>query len=249
VPVFVSASTRCFSDKSFGEACYHIEDMQYDKVELWFDENSNHLKPSDVAADPERFYARYRELTRLTPIAFCLENEVSPEVFAKLCKLAKLFRITQITIPSSPLGTPFNAEIDRLRACLRVGSQDGVLVSIKTKVGTLAEDPNTAIELCQASPGIGLTVDPSQFICRPRGSVDFEQTLAHAFHLHLRDTLPDQLQVKIGLGEIEYSKLVTTLERHKYNRALSVELYPELMDVADRPVEMRKMRLLLESLL
>ncbi len=247
--MFVVASSRCFSDKSFAEAAYLLDDLEYDKIELWFSEASSHLKPSEVAADIDRFYVRYREMTRLTPVAFCLEEDVSEEMFTRLCKLAKLFRITQMTIPCSPLGTPFNAEIDRLRACLRIASQDAVLVSIKTKTGTLAEDPNTAVELCQAAPGLGLTVDPSYYICQAKGEVSYDQTLSYAYHLHLRDTLPNQLQVKIGLGEIEYSKLVTSLTRVKYNRALSVELLPELMDTAERPVELRKMRLLLESLM
>jgi hypothetical protein len=39
------------------------------------------------------------------------------------------------------------------------------------------------------------------------------------------------------------------LERVKYNRALSVEILPELGDPATRSVELRKLRLLLESLL
>lgn len=247
--MFVAASSRCFSDKSFAEAAYLLDDLEYDKIELWFSEASSHLKASEVTADIDRFAARYREMTRLTPVAFTLEEDVPEETFVLLCKLAKLFRITQITIPASPLGTPFNAEIDRLKNCLRIASQDAVLVSIKTKSGTLAEDPNTAIELCQSAKGLGLTLDPSYYICQAKGAVPYEQTFPYAFHLHLRDTLPDQLQVKIGLGEIEYSKLVTSLERVKYSRALSVELYPELMDAAERPVELRKMRLLLESLM
>ena len=247
--MFVAASTRCFSDKSFGEACYLIDDMEYDKVELWFDESTSHLKPSVVAADPDKFFVKYREATRLTPVAFSLEHDIPIEQFAGLCKLAKLFRITQITIAAAPLGTPFNAEIDRLKACLRVASADGVLVSLKTKTGCLTEDPHTAVELCQSATVLGLTLDPSYYVCQPRGSVDYEQTFPFVFHMHLRDTLPDQLQVKIGMGEIDYSKLITSLSRCRYNRALSVELLPELLDPADRAVEMRKMRLLLESLL
>jgi len=44
--VFVSASTRCFSDKSLAEACYLLDDLEYDKVELWMDETQSQLKPS-----------------------------------------------------------------------------------------------------------------------------------------------------------------------------------------------------------
>ncbi len=245
--MFVAASTRCFADKSFAEACFLLDDLEYDKVELWFDETRDHLKPSTVIHDPEAFYNRFREATRLTPVAFCLETDIDLDGFRVLSKLAKQFRMTQITLPASRLGTPFNAEIDRLRAFLKVGNQDGILISIKTQIGRLTEDPNTAIELCQAAPGLGLTLDPSHYLCGPHASEEFEQVYPHVYHVHLRDSAPGQFQVPIGLGQIEYSRLITHLRRFRYTRALSVEILPELLNEIDRPIELRKMRRLLES--
>ncbi|QDT47755.1 hypothetical protein Pan258_17910 [Symmachiella dynata] len=247
--MFVAASTRCFSDRPFEDACEQLAELQYDKVELWLDETQDHLKPSHVIADPESFCARFRDVTRMTPIAINLENEVSLEDFQALVRVAQLFRLTQITIPASPLGTPFNAEIDRLRAHHRIASADGVHVSIKTKTGHLTEDPHTAVELCQATPGVGITLDPSYYICGPVPNQSYDQVFPYVFHTHLRDTLPDNLQVRIGLGEIDYSRIISQLQRNNYNLALSVEILPERLGDIDRAVEMRKMRLLLESLL
>src|SRR4051812_4747834 len=103
VRVFVAASTSCFSDVSFAEACHLLNDLEYDKIEIWLDETGEHLKPSTIAADPEAFALHYRETTRLTPVAFYLENDVSLETFTALSKLAKHMRITQITLPASPM--------------------------------------------------------------------------------------------------------------------------------------------------
>jgi len=247
--VFVTASSRCFADKGFPEACRLITDLEYDKVELWLDENSDHLKPSQIGNDPDGFYARFREVTRLTPVAIFLENDVDLVTMAGLSKLAKLMRITQITIPSSPLGTPFNAEIDRLHAYLKITNQDGVRLSIKTKSGQLTEDAHTAVELCQAVPGLGLTLDPSYYICGPNRSVSYDQIFPFVFHLHLRDTTSEQVQVQIGLGELDYARLISQLRREHYDRALSVDLSPSLLSDTSRPLEMRKMRMLLETLL
>jgi len=69
------------------------------------------------------------------------------------------------------------------------------------------------------------------------------------FHVHLRDSTREQLQVPVGLGEIDYARLISQLERVNFTRTLSVEIMPELMDVSGRGVELRKVRLLLESLL
>lgn len=247
--MFVAGSTRCFSDKSFAEACFLLDDLEYDKIEIWFDEAGSQLKPSEVVSDPEAFFNKFRESTRLTPVSFALDSDVDLAGFTVLSKLAKQFRITQITIPASRMGTPFNAEIDRLREFLNVGSQDGILVSIKTKTGHLTEDPNTAIELCQAAPGLRLTLDPSYFICGPLRGGSFDQVFPYVNHVQLRDSSAEQIQVPIGLGQIDYSRIISQLRRCKYARALTVELFPELMDEASRPIELRKMRLLLESLL
>jgi sugar phosphate isomerase/epimerase len=247
--VFVCASTRCFSDKSLEEACFLLDDLEFDKIELWMDENQGHLKPSEVVSDPERFCTRFREATRLTPVALCLDTDIDPTGFHALTRAAKNLKVAQITLPASRLGTPFNSEIDRLREFLKVASQDGIVVSIKTKTGHLTEDPDTAIELCQSAAGIGLTLDPTYYLCGPHRGGVYDQVYPYVYHVHLRDTNPDQIQVPIGLGQIDYSRVISQLERVKYNRALSVEILPELTDPVARLIELRKMRLLLESLL
>jgi len=245
--VFVAASSRCFSDESFEVSCERLTDLEFDKIEIWMDEESDHLKPSEVARSPEEFYSRFRESTRLTPIAFCLENDVSPDAFQSLCKAAKLLRIAQITIPASPLGTPFNSEIDRLKALLEIASRDGIRLSIKTKTGQLTEDPRTATELCQSVKGLGITLDPSYYTCGPHSNTSYDMVFPYVCHVHLRDSTSDSVQVPVGLGEIDYSRLISMLERQEYNQFLSVELLPSLLNGVDRALELRKLRMLLES--
>jgi sugar phosphate isomerase/epimerase len=248
--MFVAASTRCFSDKGFAEACHLITDLEFDKLELWFDENSQHLRPSEVVKNLEGFFAQYREATRLTPVAFALEHDVPAAVLHDLCKLAKLMRVAQITVPASSLGTPFNEEIDRLRTFVRLANEETIRLSIKTKNGTLTEDPRTAVELCQSVRGLGLTLDPSYYLCGPHSSRDIDSLIPHVFHVQLRDSTTRQLQVQVGLGELDYTRLISQLRKDNFDRILSVELLPELYDAEiNRLLEMRKLRMLLETLL
>jgi sugar phosphate isomerase/epimerase len=65
--------------------------------------------------------------------------------------------------------------------------------------------------------------------------------------VHLRDSTKQQLQVRVGQGEIDYGKLIQQLAKVDYDRALSVHMAP--LEGFDHRAEMRKMRLLLESLL
>ena len=61
------------------------------------------------------------------------------------------------------------------------------------------------------------------------------------------DTRKDALQVRVGQGEVEYGKLIGQLRRVSFGRSLEVNIQP--MDGVDQSSEMRKIRLLLESLM
>lgn len=247
--MFVAASSRCFEDLSFAEACQQITDLGYDKIELWMDEKTDHLKPSFVGNAPERFFTQFREWTRLTPVALGMEDDVTQAVFDGLCKLAKMMKVTQITIPAATLGTPFNEEIDRLRSRLAAANSSGIRLSLKTKTGFLTEDPQTAVELCQAVPGLGLTLDPSYYMVGRYANQSHDQVYPYVYHTHLRDTSVSEIQVPVGLGEVDYSRIIGQLRRYNYTRALSVEILPALLNGAERALELRKIRMLLETLL
>ena len=101
--------------------------------------------------------------------------------------------------------------------------------------------------MCDNVKGLGITLDPSHYICGPHRGDSYDQVFPHVYHVRLRDTSKDQLQVRIGQGLIEYGKLISQLGRVRYDRALSVDIVP--VEGVDQFAEMRKMRLLLESLL
>lgn len=248
--MFVCASTRCFPGQSLSQVCEQLIDLEFDKFEIWLDENSVDTRPSDAAAQPEKFAARCLDITRLTPVALCLASEeIAADAFSGLMKASKLLRIAQMTVPASPLGTPFNSEIDRLKELVAIAGREGVRVSLKTEAGRLTEDPRTAVELCQAVRGLGLTLDPSYYLDSPLGDQALEMMFPHTYHVHVRDSKPGEVQVQVGLGEIDYSRIITQLQKYRYNRALSVEILPHLCDASQIPLELRKLRMLLTTLL
>jgi sugar phosphate isomerase/epimerase len=105
------------------------------------------------------------------------------------------------------------------------------------------------VVLCDHVKGLCLTLDPSHYVYGPHASGNYDQVLKHVCHVQLRDTSKQHLQVRVGQGEIEYGRLVTQLSKFKYNRALSVQIVDLGDPEIDHMAEMRKMRLLLESLL
>jgi sugar phosphate isomerase/epimerase len=95
--------------------------------------------------------------------------------------------------------------------------------------------------------GLGLTYDPSAYIAGPYHNRNTEKLMKYVYHVQLRDTSKKDFQVRVGQGEVEYGKIVTLLEKVKYHQALSVNIRE--MPEVDHAGELRKLRLLLESLL
>jgi sugar phosphate isomerase/epimerase len=249
--VLVAATSRCFPDLPLDAALLQLVELEYSSVEIMIHETGGHIKPSEVLADTERIVMLCRQTHRLTPVALSVDIE-APEPayydqFAACCRLAKAIKVVTITVRSAELGTPFNAEVERLQKFVASASREGVRVGLLTEVGRMTENPDTAVVMCDSVKGLGITLDPSHYIYGPHAGVNFDQVMKRVFHVRLRDTTKDQLQVRVGQGEIEYGRLVNQLTKVRYNRALCVDLSP-LADV-DQLTEMRKMRLLLESLL
>ena len=249
--MIVSATTECFYHLPLPEALDRLVELEYSYVELALHEHGCQLKPSEIAADLEKAVGICRATNRLDVIAYdvqiAAQGEAHYEQFEAICKLAKATKVVTLTVPSAELGTPFNEEVEHLRKLVAIALLQGVRVSIKSQVGRLSEDPDTVTVLCDNCKGLGLTFDPSHYICSPHGNKNPDKLMKYVFHVHLRDTSKKQLQVGVGQGEVEYGRLITQLEKQKYNRALSVNI-TEMPDV-DHNSELRKLRLLLESLL
>jgi sugar phosphate isomerase/epimerase len=234
-------------------ALQRLVDLEYSCVEITIHESDGHLKPSAVLADLDEAVRACRQTHRLTPVAFSVDiglpdsQRAYYEQFAACCKLAKASKVVTVTVRASELGTPYNAEVERLRTMMALASLDGVRVGLLTEIGRMTQDPSTAVVLCDNVKGLGLTLDPSHYIYGPHHGESYDQVFPYVYHVRLRDTSKDQLQVRIGQGLIEYGKLISQLARVRYDRALSVDIAPA--EGVDQFAEMRKMRLLLESLL
>ncbi len=250
--MLVAASTECFRHLELQDALDKLVDLEFSNVEIALHEEINHLKPSDVAKDLERAVLVCRSTNRLDVVAFSIEINAQGEAyydqFRACCKLAKATKVVTLIIPSAEFGTPFNEEVERLRKLVAIAELDGARVSIRSQIGRLSEDPDTVGVLCNNVKGLGLTLDPSHYLCRPDGKQkSFDKLIKYVHHVHLRDSTKSKLQVRIGQGEIEYGRLVNQLSQANFNRALTVHL--DELEGLDHMAEMRKMRLLLESLL
>jgi sugar phosphate isomerase/epimerase len=249
--VFVAASSECFPNLSLDGVLERLVDLEYTALEVAIHERGGPLQPSQVLADLEKVVGQCRETYRLTISGYSVDIDATGELyyeqFAACCRLAKATKVVAMTVPAAELGTPFNAEIERLQRLVAIASKEGVLVGLKTETGRITQDPDTAVVLCDNVKGLGLTLDPSHYIYGPHAGNSYDQLMRYVINTHLRDTSKDKLQVRVGQGQVEYGRLISQLGKAHYNRALVVHIAE--MEGVDHSAEMRKMRLLLESLL
>ena len=249
--VFVAATTQCFPDRSLDAAIEKLSDLEFSHIEIGIHESGQHLKPSEVVADLARAYDIINSTRRLTVVGLSLEiaeqGEAYFPTFTKCCELAKLSKIVTLTVPSGEHGTPFNEEVERYKRLVDIAQKHGVCVAMRSKVGNISADPDTVSVICGHVEGLGLSLDPSHYhYGQPPEKITYEKLMSYVHNVYLRDSTPEELQVRVGKGIIEYGKLINLLRKVKYDRALCVDIQPQ--DEIDHDGELRKLRLLLESL-
>jgi sugar phosphate isomerase/epimerase len=253
--VFVICSTSCFGRLSLEDALDVIAELEFSKFEAALHEQGRQLRPSEVAADISRAAARLRHGPGLTPAAFSVEIDAGNAAehdrqFKAICRLARITAVPLITVKAAPVGTRRESEIKRLQHLVDLAAADGIQLSVSTIIGTLTEDPEVALDLCQHVRGLALTLDPSHYIAGPHADKSHDVLYPYVKHVHLRDTgrSPNQLQVRVGQGDVEYGRIIAQLSRYQYDRGLCVDIY-DLPDAPfAMPAEVRKLKYLLESL-
>ncbi len=252
--MYVACSTLSFSKLSLEDALRTVREMRFTKADLAIHDDGPHLSPAEVTADVTRTAQRLKAAN--LPIAAmhlsigCPDPAEARVQFRAVCRLARVSTVPLVTVPAAAAGSDLDAEVRRLTAWAKIAETEGVILTVETHSATVTADPFGAAELCRRVPGLALTLDPSHYHIGAHGTLDYDNLYQYVRHVRLRDTgkTPEQFQVRIGQGELEYGKIVSLLDRARYDRALTVD-FRDIPDSAF-PVEpeVRKLKYLLESL-
>lgn len=248
--MFVSATTGCFPNESLETAAEKLSDLDFSALEIYIHENEGCIKPSELVKNFEATVKRCRDLRRMTASVYSIDTGECSDFALKLqacCKMAKLNRVVTLVLRSSELGTPYNEEVERLQLAVKYATYYGCVIGILPEKGRMSEDLATVLNWCEKIRGLGIALDPAYYVGPVLQSSLWERLMPYVYHVRLRDCKEGAFQVKVGQGEVEYGKLLAQLDNVGYKRGLSIDIVPN--DVDDHAVELRKMRLLIESLL
>ena len=249
--MFVAATTDCYRHMSFDDAVAKIAHLEFANIEVCIREDGSHITPTEVHENLDAAVDRCLTTQRLNVVGYGIQiaqqGEEYLEVFRSICQLAKATKVVTITVEPGVHGTPFNEEVERYKKLVAIAEQHGVRVGMRTRTGHLSDDPDTVSVICGHVKGLALSLDPSHYLFENENPRSYDALTGYVHQVYLRDSTKDELQVRVGQGVIEYGKLINLLRKENFERALTVDIAP--MNDIDRDGEMRKLRLLLESLL
>ncbi len=249
--MFVAATTDCLENLPLEDAIEKLAHLEFANIEIAIRESGNHVKPSEVCNDFQRACDVCQSTQRLNVIGYGLEiveqGEEYFDVFTECCRLAKATKVVTLTVEAGEHGTPFNEEVEKYKRLVKIAELHGVRVGMRTRTGHLSDDPDTVSVICGHVKGLGLALDPSHYLYGKQNPPNYDHLLMYVQNVYLRDSTPDEVQVRVGQGVVEYGKLINLLRKTKFDRALCVDIKPD--PNIDHDGELRKLRLLLESLL
>ncbi len=255
----IAGSSLSFSKRSLNEALKALADLGFSFVDIGAMEGWAHLRPSEMAEQPQKVAETVRQLCKqvgLTPVALNVglgTNDLAEQKhrLRGVCAVAKALQVPVVTLGTNPRGTPLEREVERWRQLVAVAKEFGITLAFEPHFFQLAEEPKVAHALVQQVEGLRITLDPSHFAIQGLRLADYRSLLPYVAHVHLRDAGNsgwETVQVPVGKGCVEFSALIRALREVGYNGALSCE-YIDTIGELDVPVNLLALKSLLLSLI
>ena len=160
--------------------------------------------------------------------------------------------IPGITHPELGFQRSFDLAADQLSKLSRIASDQGIFLNVEACEPSVAEKPRDAARLCEAVPGLGLTLDYSHFIDPGYTQAEVEQLHRYARHFHIRQASPGKRVETVNRGTIDFGRVIELLRTEHYDGVLAVEYVECAQTTAcgvDALAETPKMKRELELLL
>lgn len=106
---------------------------------------------------------------------------------------------------------------------IEAAKDKGVDYSIEPHLGSVCQTPADVAWLCDAAPGLELTLDYTHFIAQGFEEVEVDPLLAQTRHLHARGGANGRLQASNADSSIDYDRIVDLLRATDYEGFVAVE--------------------------
>lgn len=223
--------------------------LEIPNVDLGAHADGRHLHPESIEADPrgeaERvrraageagigiadlfptFGVGFRDRPVNTPDpAVRAANRRRFEAFVEFCRAAGSPGITLLPgVVHAEAGEErsFELSVEALTELVEVGRGAGLRVSVEPHLESVVEQPERALALARAVPGLQFTLDYSHFVANGIPPERVHPLIPHAGHFHARQAAPGRLQTAQDEGVLDFEEIVRRLHEAGYGGFLCVE--------------------------
>jgi sugar phosphate isomerase/epimerase len=223
--------------------------LEIPNVDLGAHADGPHLKPDRIEANPLReadlatravdaagigvadLFPTFGEGFRDRPVntpdpAVRAANRRRFEGFVEFCRRAECPGITLlpgVVLPEMGEERSFELAREALTELVEIGRSADLRVSIEAHLESVVEEPERALALVEAVPGLQLTLDYSHFIAAGIPVERVHPLLPHAGHFHARQAAPGHLQRPRRLGTIDFADIMRRLSELSYPGAICIE--------------------------
>ncbi len=234
---------------SFEQSLKLIALMDFGAADLGAHLGGPHLQPDAIEADPEGqaervkravgeaglvvsdFFPTFGHGFRDRPVNApdAATRAANRQRFAALVRFCKLVDCPGITLLPGviwdELGEEGSFDLSRevLTELVATGRDAGLRVSIEAHLESVVEQPERAIELVNAVPGLQFTLDYTHFVAAKIAPERVHPMIAHTGHFHARQGAPGYLQTSDAEGTIDFGDIVNRFKVSGYDGYLCVE--------------------------
>lgn len=233
----------------FEKSLKQIALLDIPNVDLGAHGDGTHLQPDQIEADPVGQADAVRRAVDAAGLGIAdlfptfgrgfrdrAVNSPDPEVrranrkrfdaFVEFCRRVGCPGITLLPgVVWEELGPErsFELSCQALTELVEVGRSAGLRVSIEPHLESVVEQPELALELVKAVPGLQFTLDYSHFISAGIPAERVHPLLPYAGHFHARQAAPGMLQAPHEEGVIDFADIVRRMKEVGYQGRICVE--------------------------
>lgn len=227
-----------------------IADIGFDGVDLGFFGDATHTRVPDLLADPVGYPAQVRERVAaaglavadlfLTPDAYDLavldpsnpdrdDQRESRRIFDATVRFALELGAPGITLlpgvrhPGQDNRTAIAVAAQALRPRVEAAHAAGLRLSYEPHVGSIADNPERALQLCEAVPGLQITLDPSHLVFVGATMDELAPLLPYTGHVQLRPGGVGRMQTRVPANEMDFGWLLDELVGAGYTGWIAAE--------------------------
>lgn len=165
--------------------------------------------------------------------------------FCHECGILAMMVLPGMMLPGQSAADMWKCALDAFREFYEIARAAQVGLMFEAHVGSGFETPASALRLAKETPGVGIALDYTHFVCQGYTLTDIEPLIPYATHVHMRQAKPGLLQTKLEDGTIHFPMMLDTLRENGFDGYLSVEyvhqnyIGADNVDVLTETVKMR----------